>query len=104
MQPTGWPGNQGHLNDVERFHFTSEEIIQSVTLWRKGYDHSVLGHKRDMIISDLFHQGTINASSYCDTFSKFGSAIRRKRSGLLNQGVMLLDDIGKTTHRKAHIR
>ncbi|GFW89455.1 histone-lysine N-methyltransferase SETMAR [Trichonephila clavipes] len=36
--------------------------------------------------------GTINATRYCDTLSKMKETMRKKRSGLLKSGLLLLDD------------
>lgn len=47
---------------------------------------------KGVILLDFLYQGTINATRYSDTLTKFRSAVRRKRPGLLSEGVVLLDD------------
>lgn len=94
-------------------HFTPETKAASMT-WkhpsspvRKKFKVSpsagkvmatVFWDAKGVILLDFLHKGTINAARYCDTLTKLRSAIRRKRPGLLSQGVVLLDD-NATPHR-----
>ncbi|GFT40690.1 hypothetical protein NPIL_383691 [Nephila pilipes] len=53
---------------------------------------TVFWETKGAILLDFLHQGTINRTRYYDTLTKLRHAIRRKRQGLLSEGVLFLDN------------
>jgi hypothetical protein len=68
---------------AKKFKTTSVRKVMATVFW----------DMKGLLLVDLIHKNkTINADCYIQTLQKLRQAIRRKRVGMLTQGVKLLHD------------